>query len=79
MKFHNPLDTYIGCGGTILDSKTILTAAHCMTDDMGNPPQPEMISIEAGVTNKWTLGEHGQEALIESYTAHPNYNPCEFV
>ena len=71
MKFHNPLAINLGCGGTILDSKTILTAAHC------EPRQQKRIFIEAGITN--LLGGHGQAKFVESFTAHQDYNPCEFV
>ena len=35
----------IGCGGTILDSKTILSAAHCVQ-------QNQTLSIRAGSRNK---------------------------
>jgi len=57
-----------GCGGTILDSKTILTAAHCRI-------RPGDYSfIEAGITKEGNLGEHGQKASIESVVNHPNFD-----
>ena len=45
-----PWQVYIwGCGGTILDECTILTAAHCQIKAGG--------SIRAGSTNKYSSGQ----------------------
>ena len=71
MKFHNPLDTNLGCGGTILDSKTILTAAHCLS--IGRT------FIVAGITNTGIWGEHSQMKYVESFTPHQDYDPGELV
>ena len=38
------------CGGTILDSKTILTAAHCIRFD-----DPSVFQISAGLTHRTNL------------------------
>ena len=79
MKFRSPLHAYLGrpkCGGIILGSKTILTAAHCI-EDIPTLPNKDYF-IEAGITKRGNLGRHGQKAFVESYTIHPNYNRSKF-
>jgi len=55
------------CGGTILDAKTILTAAHCYK----NPNAPNYF-ITAGIVH---VGHEGQSAFVEKITLHESYNP----
>ena len=59
----------MGCGGTILDSETILTAAHCIES---RPNLPNLnYFVEAGITE--VNSAHGQLIGIESYEIHPDY------
>ena len=74
MKFHNLLDNYLECGGTILDSRTILTAANCFPYY-----KDENFQIYAGITEKHEPGKYGQERYVKSVTIHPKYDECEFV
>jgi len=58
------------CGGTIIDSKTILTAAHCYYGDDLNRDD---FFIAAGAVH---LGDSSaQTAYVESITLHESYNP----
>ena len=43
------------CGGTILDSKTILTAAHCIYNEYGSLKDPSEIRVSAGLTDRTNL------------------------
>merc|ERR1739844_51340 len=56
------------CGGTILDAKTILTAAHCYYQN----PTASNYFIAAGATH--VTDSSAQVAYVESITLHPSYN-----
>jgi hypothetical protein len=57
------------CGGTILDTRTILTAANCFPYY-----KDENFQIYAGITEKHEPGKYGQERYVKSVTIHPNYD-----
>ena len=46
---------FFNCGGTILDSKTILTAAHCIYNEYGSLKDPSEIRVSAGLTDRTNL------------------------
>ena len=58
------------CGGTIIDSKTILTAAHCYH---GKNLAATDYFITAGVVH--VQDGAGQSAFVEKITLHESYNP----
>jgi len=58
------------CGGTILDSTTILTAAHCYH---GKDLTATNFFIAAGATHVQDAG--AQTSFVASITLHENYNP----
>ena len=57
------------CGGTILDSKTILTAAHCTRYDLGS------LKIVAGTkfSNVSMSGQDGVQIRNTNFFNHPDY------
>ena len=59
------------CGGTILDTETILTAAHCIDDMTEWDYLKSNYFVEAGI--KDDMVKNGQKVLIKSHTIHPNY------
>ncbi|KAH8405082.1 hypothetical protein KR222_000251, partial [Zaprionus bogoriensis] len=54
-----------GCGGAIVSSRIILTAAHCLWGLL-----PENLSVRAG-SRYWN--HDGQFMLVENFTIHENY------
>lgn len=45
-------DNKYDCGGTLIDSRSILTVAHCMWKfDSGEPKKPEEILVLLGISN----------------------------
>ena len=58
------------CGGTIIDAKTILTAAHCYH---GKNLAATDYFITAGVVH--VQDGAGQSAFVEKITLHESYNP----
>jgi len=60
------------CGGTIIDAKTILTAAHCYH---GKNLNADNFFVTAGIVH---VGGAGQSAFVEKITLHESYNPKTF-
>lgn len=58
------------CGGTIVDSTTIVTAAHCLEGETAAD-----LTIRAGVTESEDTG--GQDRPVASITSHPDYAASE--
>ena len=62
------ISSIIGCGGTIIDEETIISAAHCYYPLTRNTVQ----FIEAGITKDFS--ENGQNVKVKEVIIHPSYN-----
>jgi hypothetical protein len=69
-----PEDGGLLCGGSILDTSHILTAAHCVFDSKsGNVIPAEDFTVRAGTSDLTSPGAEEQERAVTDVRPHPYY------
>lgn len=63
------------CGGSLVSPEWVVTAAHCVVDDIGNPMQPADVRIVAGEYNRSQNDGTEQQRNVSAVIVHPDYNP----
>jgi len=64
------------CGGTIIDDKTILTAAHCCKD---RADLPQFITMTIGDHHMWNIDNREKKVTAERVILHPEYRQSGLV
>jgi secreted trypsin-like serine protease len=67
------------CGGSIIADQYILTAAHCMVDDLGNPYTASQVTVYAGLQNMGSLAKNALNPYflrrtVSAVTVHASFD-----
>ncbi|XP_037031091.1 limulus clotting factor C-like isoform X2 [Bradysia coprophila] len=66
------------CGGTLLNTDSVLTAAHCVYEN-DRPIVPDRVLAQLGRHNLKISGTHSQDIEVYQIFIHPNYNASNLV
>ncbi|XP_037031047.1 limulus clotting factor C-like [Bradysia coprophila] len=66
------------CGGTLLNTDSVLTAAHCVYEN-DRPIVADRVLAQLGRHNLKISGTHSQDIEVYQVSIHPNYNVSSLV
>ncbi|XP_055322952.1 ovochymase isoform X1 [Sitodiplosis mosellana] len=72
----HPIYGFLGhwCGGVLIDNSWIISAAHCINNDIFNLPLPALWTAVLGENNRHFESGHEQRISIEKIITHSHYS-----
>jgi len=66
---------FLQCSGSIVDALHVVTAAHCVFDQIGNQASITSLTVRAGISNFTTpaAGDAEQDRSVSSLRVHPGW------
>ena len=68
----------IFCGGSLLTSRTVITAAHCMLDERRDMKNSSSFQAWVGLHDQDNLTNVYKKNVVE-YVVHPSFDPDEKI